>query len=155
MVRVPVRSVVISMPQQYATIDIREYADRPYTEIDERFEWDLPETYNIAAEVLESHVGTGQTALQFEWKDGTCDEYTFADINEQAGKLAAWFREQGVGRGDRVGVALSQHPVTLITHLAVYKLGAIIVPMSVLFGVESVAYRIETADVKTLVTNAS
>ena len=142
------------MPQPYATIDVRAYKDRSYDEIYEAFEYDLPETYNIAREVIESHAGSGRTALQFEWQDGTCSEYTFAELNEEAGKLAAWFRNQGVDRGDRIGVALSQHPVTLITHLAAYKLGAIIVPMSVIFGTDSIAYRIETADVTTLVTNA-
>lgn len=141
------------MPQQFATVDIREHSSDSYEEIYDAFEWDLPETYNIAAEVIEPHVGTGWTALRFEWQDGSCDIYTFEEIHEQAGKLATWFRDRGITSGDRIGVALSQHPVTLITHIAAYKLGAAVVPISVLFGRESVAYRIETAEVNALVTN--
>lgn len=143
------------MQQRFATIDVREHSSASYEEIYDAFEWDLPETYNIAAEVIESHVGTGRTALRFEWQDGSCETYTFEEIHEQAGKLATWFRDRGITFGDRIGVALSQHPVTLITHIATYKLGAAVVPMSVLFGRESVAHRIETADVKALVTNGT
>lgn len=143
------------MPQSYATIDVRTYTDRSYEALYDAFEWDLPETYNIAAEIIESHAGSGRTALRFEWQDGTRTTYTFADIDDRAGRLAAWFRDRGVARGDRLGVALSQHPVTLITHLAAYKLGAIIVPMSVLFGTESVAYRVDAAAVSTLVTDGA
>jgi acetyl-CoA synthetase len=143
------------MPQQFATIDIHEHSADSYEEIYDAFEWDLPETYNIAAEVIESHVGTGRTALRFEWQDGSSESYTFEEIHEQAGRLATWFRARGVTSGDRIGVALSQHPVTLIAHVATYKLGAAVVPMSVLFGSESVAHRLETADVTALVTNGT
>ena len=44
---------------------------------------------------------------------------------------------------------------TVIAHLAIYKLGAIAVPLALLFGVEALEYRLQTAGVKLVVTNAA
>ena len=40
----------------------------------------------------------------------------------------------GLKRGDRVGVFLSQSPEAAIAHVAIYKAGAIAMPLFVLFG---------------------
>lgn len=41
----------------------------------------------------------------------------------------------------------------MIAHVAIYKLGAIAVPLALLFGVEALEYRLHAAGVKALVTN--
>ncbi len=48
----------------------------------------------------------------------------------------------GITRGDRVGIILSQRPETAVAHLAAYKLGAIALPLSTLFGPEALDYRL-------------
>ena len=52
----------------------------------------------------------------------------------------------GIGEGDRVGIALPQRPETAVAHIAVYKLGAIAVPLSTRFGPDAMAVRIGDAD---------
>ena len=42
-----------------------------------------------------------------------------------------------------------------IAHVAIYKLGAIAVPLALLFGVEALEYRLQTAGVKAVITNAA
>jgi len=37
-------------------------------------------------------------------------------------------------RGDRVAIVLSQRIETVVAHLAIYKLGAIALPLAILFG---------------------
>ena len=61
----------------------------------------------------------------------------------------------GIRRGDRVALLLPQCFETAIAHVAIYKLGAIAVPLALLFGVEALEYRLQTAGVKAVVTNAA
>lgn len=142
------------MPQDYSNIDIRNWRAYGYEELLEAFEWEIPSSYNMATEICETHLGENRTALVFDNADGTSEEYTFEDLDRKASKFANWLDLQGVEPGDRVGIALSQSPLTLVSHLAIYKLGAIAVPISVLMGRDSVEYRVSKADISTLVTNA-
>ena len=64
-------------------------------------------------------------------------------------------RARGVRRGDRVALLLPQCFETAIAHVAIYKLGAIAVPLALLFGVEALEYRLQTAGVKAVITNAA
>ncbi len=57
-------------------------------------------------------------------------------------------RARGISRGDRVALLLPQSFETVIAHVAIYKLGAIAVPLALLFGVEALEYRLQTAGVK-------
>jgi acetyl-CoA synthetase len=43
----------------------------------------------------------------------------------------------------------------LTAHLAAYKLGAIAVPLAALFGVDALAYRLDDAAAKVLITDAA
>ena len=61
---------------------------------------------------------------------------------------------RGVARGDRIGIMLPQGSDVAAAHLGVYKLGAIAVPLAILFGVDAVEYRLEDAGIKVLITNA-
>ena len=45
----------------------------------------------------------------------------------------------GIGRGDRVAILLPQTPAVAAAHIAIYKLGAIALPLAMLFGVEAIS----------------
>ena len=64
-------------------------------------------------------------------------------------------RERGVGRGDRVAVLLPQGAAVPVAHVAIYKLGAVALPLAALFGVDALSYRLRDAGAKALVTNAA
>jgi acetyl-CoA synthetase len=49
----------------------------------------------------------------------------------------------GVRRGDRVAIVMPQRPETAVAHMAVYQLGAVAMPLSMLFGPEALAYRLQ------------
>ena len=52
----------------------------------------------------------------------------YATLDALSDAFAAWLTEQGVGRGDRVGIVLQNVPHFVVTVLAAWKLGAIPVP---------------------------
>ena len=80
---------------------------------------------------------------------------TFGELSARSNALANGLRALGVRRGDRVALLLPQCFETAIAHVAIYKLGAVAVPLALLFGVEALEYRLQTAGVKAVVTNAA
>jgi acetyl-CoA synthetase len=106
------------------------------------FAWDIPEGYNAAEDLLRKHEDMDQVALYQSYPDGRHEEYTFADLDRLSNQLAGGLADMGVERGDRVAVIVSQKPANPLTHLACWKLGAVSVPLSVLFGPDALQYRI-------------
>jgi crotonobetaine/carnitine-CoA ligase len=63
--------------------------------------------------------------------DSTGARFTFADIDDRTGRLAAALRDQGVQAGDRVAVMLRNEPEFPLLWLALAKLGAVLVPVNI------------------------
>ncbi len=63
-------------------------------------------------------------------------------------------RAQGVSRGDRVAIFLPQAPEVAAAHMAIYKLGAIALPVAILFGPDALSYRLQNSGAKALLTNS-
>jgi acetyl-CoA synthetase len=114
-----------------------------YERAREAFEWDLPDDYNAAHDLVGKHDDPDRPALYQAFPDGRRETFTFADLDRRSNRLANALAELGVGRGDRVGVVLPQVPANPITHLACWKLGAISMPLSVLFGPDGLGYRLD------------
>lgn len=119
------------------------------------FRWRIPERFNIGVAVADAWAARdpGRTAL-FDYRPGEEPlRLSFGDLAAQSNAFANALRSRGVGRGDRVALLLPQSFETLIAHVAIYKLGAVAVPLALLFGVEALEYRLHTAGAKAVVTN--
>ena len=126
-----------------------------YRELYDNFQWQIPETYNIAADICDKWVtGTRRRALVFETHDGRTEEYSFDDVRRESNKLANVFASKGITTGDRVAVLLPQHPMVAFAHLAAYRLGAIAVPLFTLFGPDALAFRLKDSGAKLIVTDS-
>ena len=73
---------------------------------------------------------------------------TFGELSDDSNRLANALGGLGVAPGDRVGIVLPQRPETAVAHLAAAKLGAIAVPLSVLFGPDALDMRLRDAGVR-------
>jgi len=109
----------------------------------EEFSWDVPEAYNAAHDLVGKHDDPDAPALHQAYPDGRRESYTFGELDRLSDRLAAALAERGVSRGDRVGVVLPQVPANPLTHLACWKLGAVSMPLSVLFGPDGLGYRLD------------
>ena len=49
---------------------------------------------------------------------------------------------------------LPQSPAVAASHVAIYKLGAVALPLAMLFGEEAISYRLADSGARTLITNA-
>src|SRR5437879_2546253 len=91
--------------------------------------------------------------IELEADAGSVSEHTFAEFRARSNQLARVFAGLGIERGDRVGIVLSQRPETAVAHLAAYKLGAVALPLSTLFGPEALEYRLRDGGAKIVVTD--
>ena len=128
-----------------------------YQDLVARFRWQVPERYNIGVDACDKWADRepGRLALIHRRADGSEERYSFLDLKRFSNRLANSLSARGVTRGDRVGVLLPQTPETAIAHLAIYKLGAIAVPLFVLFGPEALDFRLSDSGSKALITDSS
>lgn len=124
-----------------------------YASLYESFSWDLPVRYNMGVDVCDRHAGDkGRLALIDVHGDGVAEKWTFWELKRASDRLANALRGLGVERGDRVAVLLSQTAELPIAHIALYKLGAIVVPLFALFGEDALRFRLEDSGAKAIVT---
>jgi len=128
-----------------------------YDELREAFEWEVPDQFNMADYVCErwAEETPEAVALYAEEAGGRERTLTFGELGEYTDRLASYLAAQGVGRGDRVGVNVGQKPETVLAHVACWKLGAVSIPLSTLFGVDGLSYRLDDADATACVVDAT
>src|SRR3954469_14197287 len=125
-----------------------------YDEVCATHRWDVPERYNIAADVCDKHPRE-KLAMIWESFDGGRRELTWGALQDLANAAAHTLAERGVGRGDRVAVVLPSTPETAALFFGVWKLGAILLSMSVLYGDDAIAHRLADSEACLLVTDAA
>jgi acetyl-CoA synthetase len=131
-------------------------AARDYEALYGSFRWRLPARYNIGVDVCDrwAVIEPGRTAIFNVGADGAVDEISYGALRETSNRLANVLAACGVGRGDRVAILLPQAPAVAASHIAIYKLGAIALPLAMLFGVEAISYRLKDSGARALITNA-
>jgi acetyl-CoA synthetase len=123
-----------------------------YADLRARFRWRLPDRFNIGVACADRHPAD-RLALVVREPDGARREVTFGQLTRLSNQLANGLRGLGVGAGDRVAVVLPQCVETALAHVAIPKLGAIAVPMSVLFGPDALRHRLADSGARAVVTN--
>ena len=117
----------------------------------QEFSWDLPEQYNPARYCLHTRRDSPPADRPALLDAATGERYSYRDVDEASGRLANALAARGIGVGDRVGVVAPQRPETPVAHLACWKLGAITVPLTTLFGRDALAYRLDDAGARAVV----
>ncbi|KIF80851.1 acyl-CoA synthetase [Noviherbaspirillum autotrophicum] len=126
-------------------------AERPqpnrYEALYSQFRWLVPSDLNIA-EVCCTRWASDKSRVAIHYEDdaGHCATLTYAQLHAQANRLANVLRDLGVGRGDRVAIILPQRPETAVAHIACYRLGAVAMPLSMLFGPDALEYRLQNSE---------
>ena len=121
-----------------------ELAVDRYAELHAGFRWQVPELFNIAEVCCTRWARTTPqaVAIRYEREDGSRCNYTYGEIDAAADRLATVLRGLGVERGDRVAIVMPQRFETAVAHVALYRLGAVAMPLSMLFGPDALEYRI-------------
>jgi acetyl-CoA synthetase len=127
---------------------------KTYEEVYNNFKWEIPKFYNIGVDVCDKWAGDkNRVALIYADPHGIERQYTFRELKNTSNRLANALKAHDITRTDRVGILLSQRPETLISHIAVYKLGAIVVQLLTLFGPDAIEFRLDDSAAKAVITD--
>lgn len=131
-------------------------AARPtYDALYRDFHWQIPERFNIGTAVSTAWATPepDRVCLQHFLPDAPPLSMTYGTLAARSDAFAAALKAEGVTTGDRVAILLPQGFETVVAHVAIYKLGAIALPLALLFGADALLYRLKNAGAKAIVTN--
>jgi acetyl-CoA synthetase len=128
----------------------------PYLALRRAFRWSIPDRYNIGVDIADrwAAVQPDRPAVLTPSPDGAVDVLTYGALADRSNRLANALRSAGLGVGARVAILLPQGPHVPVAHAAIYKLGAIAVPLAALFGVDAIDYRLADSGAEALITDA-
>ena len=119
------------------------------------FRWDIPDRFNMGVDVCDknaaSHPDRAGLIVVEPGKDTV--SYTFMDLNRLSNQLANLFIANGLERGERVGILMSQSVEVAISHVAAWKMAAISIPLFTLFGEDALRFRLQNSEARMLVTD--
>jgi acetyl-CoA synthetase len=115
-----------------------------------QYRWQVPEFYNVARDVCDKH-DPHKLAMILTGEAGEDRLVYWGEIQSLANRVANALAAQDIRIGDRVAVLMPPSVEAAAAILAILKLGAIGVPMAALWSDESLAYRLESAQVALLV----
>jgi acetyl-CoA synthetase len=127
--------------------------DERYEQLRREHRWEVPARYNIAADVCDAR-SPDALAMVHERYDGALQELHWGELQALANHAANLLASLGVERGDRVAVVLPPTPEAAAVFFATWKLAAILLSMSVLYGDEGIAHRLRDSEPRVLVTDA-
>jgi acetyl-CoA synthetase len=130
-----------------------------YARLHSDFTWAVPRHFNIAqvccGRWAEQPSATNSVAVH-AYSAGAGDVfYTYFQLQEQANRLSNALRAQGVAQGDRVAIVMPQCFETAVAYVAVLQMGAVAMPLSLLFGPDALEYRLQDSDAVVAIADAS
>ena len=125
-----------------------------YDELYRNFRWDIPARFNLATACCDRHAdGSGRLALIYVDEDGATTRTSFDEVAEMSRRFANVLKADGLERGDRVAVFLSQSLELPIAHLAAFRSGLISIPLFALFGEDALEFRLSNSEAKAVITD--
>ena len=121
-----------------------------YQDLRSQFRWRVPQVFNIGTACADAQDPDAPALIDTTSK--TVVTHTFGDLRDASNRLANGLTAVGVKAGDRVGIILPQSFEAAVAHLAVYKLGAVVLPLSTLFGPDALSFRLEDSEARAVIT---
>ena len=130
------------------------------------FRWAVPKRFNMAQWCAQRWAGLpdahDRVAVIQQASDefgpaglGACTEFSYAQLYAQACQLAHGLNKLGVRPGQRVAIVMPQRFETAVAYMAVLQLGAVAMPLSQLFGVDALQFRLQDSQASAAIVDAS
>ncbi len=119
------------------------------------FRWEIPPKFNMGHAVCDAWAEhePDRICLQHFNPNGNHFSMSYGELRDRSASFANALVALGVRAGDRVALLLPQSFETVVAHVAIYKMGAIALPLALLFGAEALEYRLRAAGASAIVTN--
>ena len=129
-----------------------------YVALHSSFRWHVPKHFNMAQECSRRWAAapdaSKRIAVHAYSTGATSHFYTYLELQEQANQLSHVLAGLGVRRGDRVGIVLPQRFETAVAYMAVLQMGAVAMPLSMLFGPEALEFRLQDSEAVAAICDA-
>ncbi len=129
-----------------------------YARLHEQFTWAVPAHFNMAqvcsARWAEQPDATKRVAVTAHSTGAAAVFYTYFELQQQANRLSNALQALGVQRGDRVAIVMPQSFETAVAYMAVLQMGAVAMPLSLLFGPEALEYRLQDSEAVVAIADA-
>jgi acetyl-CoA synthetase len=109
------------------------------------------ENADVAGLLCDGH-DPAAVAFTFVAPDLTTTTLTYGELADRSRRLATGLAALGVMRGDRVPVLMGKRPELIVTLLAIWRLGAVHVPLFTAFATGAVRMRVENSGAKLVIT---
>ncbi len=127
-----------------------------YEKLYRDFRWDIPARFNIATACCDRHAdGANRLALIYVDEDGGAARHSFDEVSDFSRRFANVLKADGLNRGDRVAVFLSQSLELPIAHMAAFRAGLVSIPLFALFGEDALEFRLSNSGAKAIITDES
>ncbi len=125
-----------------------------YEALTHDFQWNLPKHLNMATQVCDGWAARAPDRVAIIDLTDRRRDVSYGELRHMADGLAHDLVARGVTRGDRVGVLRSQGGWTAAAHIAIWKIGAISIPLFKLFMREALLSRVGDAGAEFIITDA-
>ncbi len=123
-----------------------------------QFGWRVPERFNMAQVCCGRWAADTATAdrvaILADGPGQTTRAYRYAELQCASNRLSNALAVLGVRRGDRVAIVLPQCFETAVAYMAVLQMGAVAMPLSMLFGPEALDYRLQDSEAVVAICDA-
>ncbi|SDM88722.1 acyl-CoA synthetase [Polaromonas sp. JS666] len=127
-----------------------------YAALHAGFRWQVDEFFNIAEACCSRWAREQPRTAIREHKPGAKTVlHSFQELQKAADALSQVLTGLGVQRGDRVAIVMPQRLETAVAYMAVFQMGAVAMPLSMLFGPEALEYRLQDSDAAVAICDES
>ncbi len=130
-----------------------------YAQLHGGFHWQVPAQFNIAevccARWAALPDAASRVAIQALDAQGLSRSHSYLELQQQAARLSRVLADLGVARGDRVAIVMPQRFETAVAYMAVLQMGAVAMPLSMLFGPEALEFRLHDSDTRVAICDES
>ena len=136
-----------------------------YQTMQQGFGWAVPEHFNMAEVCSRRWAAQADASARVAIVEHAAADasgrvvaprsYSFAQLQQAADALSHVLTGLGVQRGDRVAIVLPQRFETAVAYIAVMQMGAVAMPLSLLFGPEALEYRLQDSEAVVAIVDAT
>ncbi len=123
-----------------------------------QFGWHVPERFNMAQACCgrwsAAPATAGSVAILADGPGQMARAWSYAELQAASNRLSNALVVLGVKRGDRVAVVLPQRFETAVAYMAVLQMGAVAMPLSMLFGPEALDFRLQNSEAVVAICDA-
>ena len=130
-----------------------------YQGMHQTFGWEVPARFNIAevccARWARLPDAAQRVAVVADGANVHARCHSYAELQQATNRLSNALQALGVQRGDRVAIVMPQRFETAVAYMAVLQMGAVAMPLSMLFGPEALEFRLSDSEAVVAICDAA